>query len=94
MRVSELACSETLLPCMDKLTLRRLVTGTNLRLVLELVETPNTIILKLMLHLLHQVTCCYICIAKGFFACISHPMMGVASIGTGAKRFFSFLFKN
>jgi hypothetical protein len=32
----------------------------------------------------------YLCRAKEFYACISHPMMGVASTGTGAKGFFSF----
>jgi hypothetical protein len=32
----------------------------------------------------------YLCKAKEFYACISHPMMGVANTGTGAKGFFSF----
>jgi len=32
----------------------------------------------------------YLCRAKEFYACISHPMMGVAITGTGAQGFFSF----
>jgi hypothetical protein len=32
----------------------------------------------------------YLCKAKEFCVCISHPMMGAASTGTGTTGFFSF----